>query len=215
MTQWIDKVPAVLDAWYPGQEGGAALAQIIFGDYSPSGKLPVSFEPRWEDNPVFHSYYPANGESRVQYSEGIFVGYRHYDRSETKPLFPFGFGLSYTSFAYSILSVTPVSGDLDQLVTVSFEVKNTGRREGAEIAELYVGDPHASVPRPVKELKGFAKVSLKPGASKRVSITLDRRAFSFYDVGKKDWNAEPGLFNILIGGSFDNIQLQGMFTLTR
>ena len=192
MTQWIDKVSAVLDAWYPGQEGGAALAQIVFGDYSPSGKLPVSFERRWEDNPVLHSYYPAKGESRVQYSEGVFVGYRHYDRSETKPLFPFGFGLSYTSFAYSNLSVTPASGNLDQSVTVSFEVKNTGRREGAEVAELYVGDPHESVPRPVKELKGFAKVNLKPGESNRVSIHLDRRAFSFYDVGKRDWNAEPG-----------------------
>jgi beta-glucosidase len=215
MTHWIDKVPAVLDAWYPGQEGGVALAQILFGDYSPSGKLPVSFERRWEDNLVFHSYYPAKGESRVQYSEGVFVGYRHYDRSETKPLFPFGFGLSYTTFAYSNLSVTPDTGNLDQPVTVSFEVKNTGRREGAEVAELYVGDPHASIPRPVKELKGFAKVNLKPGESKRVSINLDRRAFSFYDVGKKDWNAEPGAFDILIGGSSAKIQLQGTFTLTR
>jgi beta-glucosidase len=215
MTQWIDKVPAVLDAWYPGQERGTALAQILFGDYSSSGKLPVSFERRWEDNPVFHSYYPAKGESRVQYSEGVFVGYRHYDRSETKPLFPFGFGLSYTSFTYSNVSVAPASGSLDQPVTVSFEVKNTGRREGAEVAELYVGDPHASIPRPVKELKGFAKVNLKPGESKRVSINLDRRAFSFYDVGKKEWNAEPGLFNILIGGSSDKIQLQGTFTLAR
>jgi beta-glucosidase len=113
------------------------------------------------------------------------------------------------------LSVTPDTGNLDQPVTVSFEVKNTGRREGAEVAELYVGDPHASIPRPVKELKGFAKVNLKPGESKRVSINLDRRAFSFYDVGKKDWNAEPGAFDILIGGSSAKIQLQGTFTLTR
>jgi beta-glucosidase len=113
------------------------------------------------------------------------------------------------------LSVTPASGKLDQPVTVSFEVKNTGGRNGAEIAELYVGDPHASIPRPVKELKGFAKVSLKPGESKRVSIHLDRRAFSFYDVGKKNWNAEPGAFDILIGGSSDKIQLQGTFNLTR
>jgi beta-glucosidase len=215
MTQWIDKVPAVLHAWYPGQEAGTALAQILFGDYSPSGKLPVSLERRWEDNPVFHSYYPPKGGSRVQYSEGVFVGYRHYDRSETKPLFPFGFGLSYTTFAYSNLSVIPASGSLDQSVTVSFEIKNTGDRNGAEVAELYVGNPHPSVPRPVKELKGFAKVSLKPGERKRFSITLDRQAFSFYDVGKKNWNAEPGLFDILIGGSSDKIQLQGTFNLTR
>jgi beta-glucosidase len=215
MRQWIDKVPAVLDAWYPGQEGGIALAQILFGDYSPSGKLPVSFERRWEDNPVFHSYYPAKDKSRVQYSEGVFVGYRHYDRSDTKALFAFGFGLSYTAFTYSNVSVTPASGNLDQPVTASFEVKNVGRREGAEVAELYVGDPHSSIPRPVKELKGFAKVSLKPGESKHVSIHLDRRAFSFYDVGKKDWNAEPAAFDILIGGSSDKIQLRATFNLTR
>jgi beta-glucosidase len=215
MTQWVDRVPAILHAWYAGQEGGNALAQIVFGDYSPSGKLPVSFERRWEDNPTFHSYYPAKGESRVQYSEGVFVGYRHYDRSETKPLFAFGHGLSYTTFEYGKLSVTPTTGNLNLPVTVSFEVKNTGYREGAEVAELYVGDAHASVPRPVKELKGFAKVNLKPGESKRVTIKLDRRAFSFYEVKKSDWNAEAGEFTILVGASSDDIRLRDKFTLTQ
>lgn len=215
MTQWVDKVPAILHAWYPGQEGGTALAQILFGDYSPSGKLPASFERRWEDNPVFHSYYPAPGQSRVQYAEGVFVGYRYYDRSATKPLFPFGFGLSYTTFAYSNLSVSPQRGNLNEPVTVSFDVKNSGHKEGAEVAELYVGDSHASVPRPVKELKGFAKVNLKPGESTRISLKLDRRAFSFYDVGKKGWSAEPGDFAILVGSSSDKIELQGKFSLTR
>jgi beta-glucosidase len=215
MTPWVDRVPAVLHAWYPGQEGGTALAEILFGDYSPSGKLPVSFERGWEDNPTFHSYYPEKGESRVQYSEGVFVGYRHFDRSETKPLFAFGHGLSYTTFAYSSLSLRPANGNLSEPVTVSFDVKNTGQREGAEVAELYVGDSHASVPRPVKELKGFAKVSLKPGESKHLTITLDRRAFSFYDVKKRDWSAEAGEFTILVGGSSDNIQLRDKFTLTR
>jgi beta-glucosidase len=215
MTQWIDKVPVVLHAWYPGQEGGMALAQLLFGDYSPSGKLPASFERRWEDNPVFHSYYPPKGEMRVQYSEGLFLGYRYYDQSQTKPLFPFGFGLSYTSFSYSNLSVSPKAGSLNEPVTVSFDVRNTGHREGAEAAEIYVGDPHASVPRPVKELKGFAKVNLKPGESKRVTVQLDRRAFAFYDVAKKDWNAEPGDFSILVGGSSDKIELRGTFNLTR
>jgi beta-glucosidase len=215
MTQWIDKVPAILHTWYPGQEGGTALAQILFGDYSPSGKLPASFERRWEDNPVFHNYYPAPGQSRVQYAEGVFVGYRHYDRSDTKPLFPFGFGLSYTTFAYSNLTVSPQTGNVKEPITVSFDVKNTGHREGAEVAELYVGDAHATVPRPVKELKGFAKVNLKPGETKRVTLKLDRRAFSFYDVAKKDWSAEPGEFAIQVGGSSDRIQLQGKFALTR
>ena len=213
MTQWVDRVPAILHAWYPGQEGGTALAQILFGDYSPSGKLPVSFERRWEDNPTFHSYYPAKGESRVQYSEGVFVGYRHYDRAQTKPLFAFGHGLSYTTFEYSGLSVTPRAGNLNEPITVSFEIKNTGQREGAEVAELYVGDSHASVPRPVKELKGFAKLNLKPGESRRVTLTLDRRAFSFYDVKKKDWSAEAGEFTILVGASSDDIRFRDRFTL--
>jgi len=215
MTQWIDHVPAILHAWYPGQEGGTALAQVLFGDFSPSGKLPASFERRWEDNPTFHSYYPVPGENRVRYSEGVFLGYRHFDRSETKPLFAFGYGLSYTTFGYSNLSVTPQTGNLNAPITVSFDVRNTGLRQGAEVAELYVGDSHASVPRPVKELKGFAKLNLKPGESKRVTIKLDRRAFSFYDLKERDWSAEPGDFTILVGGSSDKIQLESKFALTR
>jgi beta-glucosidase len=215
MTQWSDRVPVILHAWYPGQEGGTALAQILFGDYSPSGKLPASFERRWEDNPTYHSYYPEKEAKGVQYSEGVFLGYRHYDRSETKPLFAFGHGLSYTTFAYSNLSVTPQTGNLNEPVTVAFEVKNTGHREGAEVAELYVGESHPSVPRPVKELKGFAKVNLKPGETRHVTLTLDRRAFSFYDVTKKDWSADTGDFTILVGGSSDSIQLRDKFTLTR
>jgi beta-glucosidase len=214
MTQWIDRVPVILHAWYPGQEGGTALAQILFGDYSPSGKLPVSFERRWEDNPTFHSYYPEEGKTRVQYLEGVFLGYRHFDRSGTKPQFAFGYGLSYTTFEYSNLSLTPRSGNLNEPVTVSFDVKNTGHRAGSEVAELYVGDSHASVPRPVKELKGFAKVDLKPGETRRMTLLLDRRAFSFYDVKKSDWNAEPGEFSILVGGSSDDIRLRDKFTLT-
>jgi beta-glucosidase len=215
MTRWIENVPAILHAWYPGQEGGTALAQILFGDCSPSGKLPASFERRWEDNPTFHTYYPEKGEKRVQYSEGIFLGYRHFDRSETKPLFAFGYGLSYTTFGYSNLSVTPQTGSPGGPVMVSFDVRNTGRRAGAEVAELYVGDTHASVPRPVKELKGFAKITLEPGETKPITLTLDRRAFSFYDVKKHDWSAEPGEFTISVGGSSDNIQLRGKFTLPR
>jgi beta-glucosidase len=213
MTQWIDSVPAILHAWYPGQEGGTALAQILFGDYSPSGKLPASFERRWEDNPAFHSYYPEKDQKRVQYSEGVFVGYRHFDRSDTKPLFAFGYGLSYTIFAYANLSVTPQTGNLNHAVMVSFDVKNTGHREGAEVAQLYVGENHPSIPRPVKELKGFAKVNLKPGETKRVTLALDRRAFSFYDVKKSGWSANAGDFTILIGGSSDSIQLRREFTL--
>ena len=215
MNAWIDRVPALLQSWYPGQEGGTALAQLLFGEMSPSGKLPVSFERRFEDNAVSKSYYADPPESKkVKYTEGVFVGYRHFDKSSTKPLFPFGYGLSYTTFAYSHLSVSPQSGNLNQPVTVIFDVVNTGSREGAEVAELYVGDGHSSVPRPIKELKGFAKVNLKPGETKRVMLTLDRRAFSYYDVQQKDWKADPGEFTILVGGSSDNTPLKGTFTIT-
>jgi len=213
MTKWIDSVPGLLHAWYPGQEGGTALAQILFGEYSPSGKLPVSFERRWEDNPTYKSYYPAPGEMAVKYSEGVFVGYRGYDKSGVKPLFPFGFGLSYTTFAYNNISVSPAQGSLSEPVKVSFDVTNTGIRRGAEVAELYVGDSHAKVPRPRKELKGFARIDLKAGETRRVTLILDRRAFSYYDVDQKNWRADPGQFDILVGGSSDKLPLRGNFTL--
>jgi beta-glucosidase len=214
MNGWVDRVPVLLEAWYPGQEGGTALAQLLFGETSPSGKLPVSFERRFEDNAVYKSYYANRLESKkVKYTEGVFVGYRHFDKSSTKPLFPFGYGLSYSTFTYSRLSVTPQTGNLKDPVTVLFDVTNSGAREGAEVAEVYVGDAHAGVPRPVKELKGFAKLNLKPGETRRVMLTLDRRAFSYYDVQGKDWKAEPGEFTILVGGSSDNTPLKGTFTL--
>jgi len=212
MTKWIDSVPALLHAWYPGQEGGTALAQILFGDYSPSGKLPASFERRWEDNPTYKSYYPVAGEMAVKYSEGVFLGYRGYDKSGVKPMFPFGYGLSYTTFAYKDISVSPAQGGLNQPVKVSFDVTNTGKRQGAEVAELYVGDSHAKVPRPAKELKGFARIELKPGETRRVTIELNRRAFSYYDVDRKDWTAAPGKFEILAGPSSDKLPLQATFT---
>jgi len=136
-----------------------------------------------------------------------------FDRSKVQPLFPFGYGLSYTTFQYSGLSVSPSSGDLSAPVNVSFNIKNNDSREGAEIAEIYVGDSHASVPRPLKELKGFAKVNLRPGESGRVSLKLDRRAFSYFDVNKHNWAAEPGDFTIFVGGSSVKIELQGKFVL--
>ena len=215
MADWIDKVPGLIHAWYPGEEGGLALAQLLFGDFSPSGKLPVSFERRWEDNAVFNNYYPKNGERRVEYKEGIFLGYRHFDRSDHKPLFPFGYGLSYTTFTYSNLEVSPASSNLSAPVTVSFDVKNTGSMAGSEVSELYVGDSHARVPRPVKELKGFSKIPLQPGETKRVTLKLDRRAFSFYDVNMPGWKAEPGTFSILVGSSSAQIELRGSFSLTQ
>jgi beta-glucosidase len=214
MNTWLDRVPAVMQTWYAGQEGGTALAQLLFGDANPSGKLPVTFDRRFEDSAVFKTYYADPPSSKtLQYTEGVFLGYRHYDKAGIKPAFAFGHGLSYTTFSYSNLGVTPESGNLAQPVSVSFDLTNTGSREGAEVAQVYVGDTHASVPRPVKELKGFTKVNLKPGEKRRVTVTLDRRAFSFYDVKKKDWSAEPGDFRIFVRGSSADTPLTGTFKL--
>src|SRR5271163_3285596 len=161
MTEWFDRVPALLETWYPGQEGGKAAAEILFGDVNPSGRLPATFERRWEDNPVHDNYYPPAGTTRVVYKEGLFVGYRGYEKNGTKPLFPFGYGLSYTSFKYGNLSVKPADPNAKRdelsppLYQVTFDVTNTGSREGADVAQVYVGDPHSRVARPAKELKGF------------------------------------------------------------
>ena len=215
MSAWIDATPALIDAWYPGQEGGEALAKILFGDVSPSGKLPASFERKWEDSATFNSYYDKTGSKHVAYSEGVFLGYRHFDKSDVKPRFPFGFGMSYTTFQYANLKVTPENFQGDDAVTVSFDITNTGQREGAEAGEVYVSDGHAKVQRPVKELKGFGKVDLKPGETKTVTVTLNRRAFSYYDVGKKGWTADPGEFGILVGSSSAKIELTGKVQLDR
>jgi beta-glucosidase len=215
MVPWLDSAAALLHAWYPGQEGGTALGEILFGDVNPSGKLPVSFERRWQDNATHASYYDATGSKRVTYSEGVFLGYRHFDRAEIKPAFPFGHGLSYTTFRYRNLAVSPPSIAGDEPVRLSFEVTNTGKRAGAEIAEVYVSDKHAKVARPIKELKGFSKSFLKPGETKKLSVVLDRRAFSYYDVAEKQWKAEPGDFEILVGSSSDKIELRGKVRLVR
>lgn len=215
MSQWIDKVPALLHAWYPGQEGGRALAQLIFGDYSPSGKLPATFENRWEDNPTYLSYFPQKNDKHVAYTEGIFVGYRGYDKGSRKLRFPFGFGLSYTTFGYSDLRIAPTASSDSQLIDVTFRIQNTGSRAGAEIAQIYVGNPQDNIPRPVKELKGFAKVNLQPGESKIVAVKLDRRAFSYYDVQKHSWVAPSGDYAILVGASSADIRLRGKFVLAQ
>ncbi len=211
MAAWVDRVPALIEAWYPGQDGGTALAQLLFGEFNPSGSLPISMERRWEDNAVHDSYYPKNGEKKVEYTEGIFVGYRHFDKSGVKPLFPFGYGLSYTTFAYKNLTVSPAAASGD--VTVGFDLTNTGTRAGAETAQVYVGDRHASVPRPVKELKGFAKMELNPGETKHVEVTLNRRAFSYYDVKNHKWTVAPGDFEIYVAHSSAEIELTGKLSL--
>jgi beta-glucosidase len=214
MNAWLDRVPALLQAWFPGQEGGTAAAEILLGDVNPSGRLPATFERRLEDNPSYEFYYPEPGTLEVDYEEGIFVGYRGYEHNGTAPLFPFGHGLSYTTFEYGDLSVTPgTTGDGN--VAVSFDLTNTGDRAGAEVAQVYVADTHSSVPRPPKELKGFAKVHLEPGETQRVTIGLDRRSFAYYDVESRDWAVTPGNFEILVGRSSEAVELRQILTFTK
>ncbi|MFL5581883.1 MAG: glycoside hydrolase family 3 C-terminal domain-containing protein [Gemmatimonadaceae bacterium] len=215
MTRWLERVPAVIQAWYPGQEAGRALAEILFGDVSPSGHLPATFERRAEDNPTFGSYYPAEGSNVVEYREGVFVGYRGYERNGTAPLFPFGHGLSYTTFRYDDLVVSPVAGPSGAGARweVSFDVTNAGEREGAAVAQVYVRDPEASVPRPPKELEGFAKVALRPGETRRVTVPLTLRSLAFYDVEAAQWRAEAGTFEVLVGGSSADTPLRERLTL--
>ena len=217
MTGWLDRVPALIEAWYPGQEGGTALAEVLFGEVNPSGRLPVTFERRWEDNPVSNSYYPPAGTNKVEYKEGVFVGYRGYEKNGTKPQFPFGYGLSYTNFSYSNLSVQQgiTKGGSPEIwwAEVSFDISNTGRLAGSEVAQVYVGDSHSKIPRPLKELQGFAKLELKPGEKKRVKVMLNQRALSYYDTNGRQWRAEPGDFDVLVGPSSAKIELRGKISL--
>ena len=206
MTKWINKVPAVVEAWYLGQETGNAIADVLFGDYNPSGKMPVTFPVKYEDNPSYPWYLKEKDKAVM--GEGLYVGYRYYDSKKVKPLFPFGYGLSYTTYEYSNLELNQKEGGI---VEVRLSVKNSGKCAGSEVVQLYVHDVKASVDRPEKELKGFARVSLNPAESKTVSITLDKRAFSFYDVKTKKWLAEKGEFEILVGASSKDIRLKRRF----
>jgi beta-glucosidase len=221
MTGWLDQVPAVVQAWYPGELGGRALAEIVFGEVNPSGHLPATFERRWEDNPVHDSYYPEPGTNRIPYKEGIFVGYRGYEKNGVKPLFPFGHGLSYTTFKYASLAVNEAAGASaggappGPHYEVSFDVTNSGSRAGAAVAQVYIADHHARAPRPPKELKGFAKVMLQPGETRRVTVPLDARSLSYYDVAGRQWRAERGTFDVLVGSSSEQIELTGKLTLPR
>jgi beta-glucosidase len=209
---WLSRVPALLYAWYPGLEGGNALAHVLFGDVNPSGKLPCTFPKKLADSPAHAlGVYPGTN-STVVYKEGLLVGYRWFDTKDIEPLFPFGFGLSYTQFKYANLNLVP-NNDSKNPVTLEFELANSGDRAGAEVAEIYVQPVNPSVFRPLKELKGFKKVFLKPGEKQKVSVTLDQGAFAYYDVDKKGWVAEKGEYKILVGSSSRDIRLKGKFGL--
>lgn len=216
MSKWMDKVKAIVLGWYPGQEGGLALARMLAGEFSPSGRLPMSIEAKWEDNPVHDSYYPKEKSENkrgftnryVTYSEGVFMGYRGYDRLGTKPLFPFGYGLTYTTFDYKDIAVTPSGEGFD----VTFTLTNTGSKAAAEVVQVYVGEQNPTVARPKKELKGYDKIYLNKGESRLVTIFLPKSAFEFYDVNIHDFRANNGKFNVMVGASAEDIRLNAEIT---
>lgn len=228
--RWLEKVPALLHTWYPGQEGGTAVADVLFGKHDPEGKLPVSFDRAWEDNPSYKDYYPIPGADtklhvvevgqpdvdyvipHVKYNDKLMVGYRYWTTTGKHPLFPFGFGLSYTTFSFAKLDA-PASAPAGSEIKVGFDVTNTGSVEGAEVAQLYISDPSAKVERPERELKGFEKVRLAPGETKHVTLTLDARAFSYWSEAAHKWTIDPGKFVIRVGDSSENTPLHADLTL--
>jgi len=203
---WLKNVKGVLDAYLGGQAFGGAVADILFGEVNPSGKLTETFPQKLNHNPS-HLNFPGEGD-KVEYKEGIFVGYRYYDTKEVSPLFPFGYGLSYTQFDYLDISVDKKSLTDEETVDVHVTVKNTGKVAGKEVVQLYVSDLEASVIRPDKELKGFEKVALEPGEEKTITMPLDKRAFAYYNTELKDWHVETGAFELLVGKSSQEILLK-------
>jgi len=210
VTPWKDKVQGIFETWYAGEEGGTAAARLLFGEANPSGHLPISWEKKISDNPSFASYYPDPGTNKVVYREGIFVGYRGYEHAHIAPLYPFGFGLSYTTFSFDKLTCTPKD---DGHFSVSFAVTNTGKRAGAAVAQLYVGEDSPTVARPVKELKGFERVMLEPGETKTVTLELNPRSFAYFDTKSNEWHANAGNYTLFLGASTEKIAQKVMVKL--
>ena len=217
---WVKEVPAIVQAWYLGSEAGSAIASVLVGDVNPSGKLPFTFPVSLQDVGAHklgeYPGTPRNDGSHIvdqKYNEGIFVGYRWADKQKAKPLFSFGHGLSYTTFEYGKVTADKKTIAPGEPITFTLTVRNTGNREGAEVVQLYISDKKSSLPRPVKELKGFQKVYLQPGEEKQVSFTIATDALSFFDDGKHEWVAEPGQFETLIGASATDIRSKVAFEL--
>ena len=216
---WAGKVAAIVQGWYLGSEAGTSLAAVLMGDVNPSGKLPFTFPARLEDVPAHslgqYSAVRSKDVTKIRYNEGIFVGYRWTDRQKkVQPLFSFGHGLSYTTFEYGKPVADKREMKAGEQITVTVPVKNMGNREGKEVVQLYIRDKKSSVERPVKELKGFCKVSLKPGEEKEVSFTIDRSALSYFDAGSHQWVAEPGAFEAIVAASATDIRGRVEFKLT-
>jgi len=209
---WLDNVKGLVEAYLAGQATGGAIMDILSGKVNPSGKLAETFPLRLQDNPSYLNF-PGDSE-KVEYREGLFVGYRYYDKKEMPVLFPFGYGLSYTTFEYSSLTFDKTETTDADIITASVKIKNTGTCAGKEIVQLYVASKCNKVVRPIKELKGFTKVALNPGEEKTVSFVLNKRSFAFYDVALKDWRVEGGTYGILIGASSQDIRLEADITIT-
>ena len=211
MSDWIDGPAAVLEAWLMGQAGGGAIADILFGRVNPSGKLAETFPQRVADTPAYLNFPGGNGQ--VRYGEGIFIGYRYYEARDVPVQFPFGYGLSYTTFEYSNLQVSATEFTDQDGLTVTVDVTNTGDRAGKEIVQLYLHDHEAGLMRPPKELKAFAKLNLQPGQTKTATMQLDFRSFAYYHPGHGQWITEDGDFDILVGASAADIRCQTTVTL--
>ena len=214
---WLNTVPAVVQAWYIGSEAGNAIADVLSGDVNPSGRLPFTFPAKLEDVGA-HSVgeyvgKPSRTVVNVEYKEDILVGYRWFDTKKIKPLFPFGYGLSYTTFSYSKPSLNQTTMTTDGQITLKIDITNTGKRAGAEVVQLYIADLKSSLPRPAKELKGFKKVQLNPGETKTVEFTIDHSALEFYNDATKQWTAESGAFEAIIGASATDIKGKVKFEL--
>ena len=209
---WIGRVPAVLEAWFSGSEAGNALADVVFGAVNPSGKLPFTFPVRLEDNSA-HALGEYPGTDKVTYNEGIFVGYRWHDKEQLKPLFAFGHGLSYTTFDIANVQADRTTLAANGRIRVSADVTNTGSRPGAEVVQLYIGDEESSLPRPVKELKGFQKIALDPGQTQTVTFEITPDMLQYYDDARGAWVAEPGAFTAYVGAASDDIRGTAAFEL--
>lgn len=208
MDKWIGRAAGLIQAWYPGEQGGQAIAEILFGQVNPSGHLPATFEKQWKDTPAYGNY--PGKDDKVDYKEGIFVGYRWFDEKNIQPRFPFGFGLSYTSFELKNLKLSRVSSD--GKMTVSVEVKNTGSRKGADVVQFYTGEDHPPLPRPPHELAGFARVELKPGQSKTVHAVIDASSLAYWDTASHHWKTDPGQYHLWAGESSRQLPLSQGFS---
>jgi beta-glucosidase len=214
LAPWLGQVRALLQAWYPGQEGGTAIAEILLGQVNPSGRLPFTIERRLADRSSHDCYHDADGDRRVLLADGVFTGHRHFDRHNIKPLFPFGFGLGYTTFGYGKMSLSATRIPCNGTVTVSCEVANLGDRPGTETVQLYVQPPRCPHPRPVKELKGFAQANILPGKRKTVRIKLNAKDLRYFDPDRRDWAVVPGRYRLLLGTNAADIRLQASLDVT-